>query len=385
MRVSLVAAVVWAVVAMATTVVWPMLGEAASVPRYQHIFLIMMENQGYSNMIGNAHTPHINDLARRYGLATQYYGVTHPSEPNYVALIGGDYFGIQDDASYATHPITSQSLATQLERAHLNWTAYEQSLPVAGYMGTDYPTTGDSLYVSKHNPFLNFAAIQTNPAERRHIVPATQLASDLARSQIAAFSFITPDLCHDMHGGLPACPTGTPALLSAGDRYVGAVADAIMRAPLWKRGNNALVIVWDESDSLVTLFQTTGCCNASAGGGQVPAIVITNHGPRGIKDATPYNHYALLRTIQQAFGLGCLRNTCDTAHVPLMSALFGGSPPTVRSSMPPTAAPGGAIPLFWVGVLVCGLGLGNWAVHQRAKLATARTSTRQAAGKGRAG
>ena len=75
------------------------------IPSYQHIFLIVMENHNYEQIIGNPHAPIINDLAQHYGLATHYDGVTHPSEPNYVALIGGSYFGIQNDGPFAANVI----------------------------------------------------------------------------------------------------------------------------------------------------------------------------------------------------------------------------------------------------------------------------------------
>jgi phospholipase C len=86
-------------------------GEQSGIPRYQHVFVIMMENHSFAETYNNPATPYINSLANTYGLATDYFGVTHPSEPNYVASIGGSFFGIQDDAPYTTHTITSPSVA----------------------------------------------------------------------------------------------------------------------------------------------------------------------------------------------------------------------------------------------------------------------------------
>ncbi|MGA7671329.1 MAG: alkaline phosphatase family protein [Nitrolancea sp.] len=290
------------------------------VPHYQHIFEIVMENHASEQIIGNANAPQINALAQQYGLATESYGVTHPSEPNYVALIGGSYFGIQDDNAYdqttngVNHTNNEPSLAQQLEGAGLTWKDYQQTMPVAGFKGYDY---GNGLYKSKHNPFLNFASMQNDPNELAKMVPDTQLFVDLATNKVPNFSFIVPDQCHDMHG-ISDC-TDSTGLIQMGDTYVGSVVTAIMASQSWKEGNNAIVITWDEDD-----FEATnlGCCDANPGGGHIATIVVTNHGPRGLQDPTPYNHYSLLQTEQYAFGLGCLRNTCDTANVKPMTPLF---------------------------------------------------------------
>lgn len=302
------------------------------LPTYQHAFVIVLENHGYTDMIGNPNAPQINRLAQMYGVATHYYGVTHPSEPNYVALIGGSYFGIQDDEPYSAtiesvnHTIHTPNLADQLPAAHLTWKSYQQSLPYPGYTGPYYPSASNSLYVSKHDPFLNFADIQSNPARLHHLVPDTQLLIDLHDGTVPTFSFISPDLCHDMHGGAPGCPkSGQPGgtndarLVRRGDDYVGTLVQRIMGARLWSQGNNAIVITSDESDT--GSAGVTGCCRANSGGGRVATIVITSFGERGVRDNTAYNHYSLLRTLQDIFHLGCLQNTCDMAVKP-MTPLF---------------------------------------------------------------
>jgi len=290
-----------------------------TLPRYNHVFVVMMENQTYDQIIGNSAAPEINALARRFGLATSYYGVTHPSEPNYVASIGGSYFGIQDDAPYYTHTIAAPSLASQLEAKRLTWKTYQQSLPYPGYLGTTYPSASNALYASKHNPFLNFATIQSKRAEVRKSVPWSQLSSDLANGHVPNLSYIVPNQCHDMHG-TGSCAGDDTALIQAGDRTVGALVRAITRSPAWHSGNNAIVITWDEDDYAAN--PAPGCCDAVPGGGHVATIVIANHGPRGVQDKTPYNHYSLLQTIQGVFRLGCLHYTCDTANVTPMARLF---------------------------------------------------------------
>jgi len=292
---------------------------AGPAPRYQHLFLIVMENSSYDDVIGSSNAPRVNALANQYGLATNYWGVAHPSEPNYIALIGGDTFGVSDDNSYTVNALTKPNLATQLEGAGLSWKSYQQSLPYAGYTGETYPSDSP-LYASKHNPFMNYLGAW--PPSQRHqtlarIVPDTQLARDLASGSAPSFSFISPDLCHDMHGA-PSCAFG-PALTRAGDTYVGETVDMILASSVWKEENAAIIITWDEADAGLSL----GSPGIATGGGHVPTLVITNHGPRGTRDDTPYNHYALLRTIEDGFGLGCLRNSCPaTGNISPMTPLF---------------------------------------------------------------
>jgi len=278
-RIALIAA---AVVAVAWVAI-PGAGSASTagpaIPHYQHIVEIMMENTSYDTIIGNPLAPHINALASKYGLATDYFGVTHPSEPNYVANLGGSFFGIQDDNQFYCTPALS----------------------------------------SKHNPFLNFAGTQGALA---NMVPDTQLATDLASNSLPNFSLVVPDQCHDMHG-TGGCST-TNGLISAGDAYVRDTVKAILHSKAWHHGNDAVVITWDEDDFSDEGQPGTGCCGADPGGGHVATIVITNKGNKHpITDGTPYNHYSLLLSLEDAFGLPCLANACDSADgVVPMTPLF---------------------------------------------------------------
>ncbi len=306
-----------------------------------------MENSSYATIIGNPLAPQINALASEYGLAANYFGVTHPSEPNYLALIAGDYFGIQDDNQFyctpalagtdpncagttVNHTIEAPTLADQLTAAGMTWKGYFQSLPPtppAGQLITSgpnangpytfkYPSSSNALYAAKHNPFLNFTGTQGALA---NIVPDTQLSTDLAGNSLPNFSFVVPDQCHDMHG-TGTCSDASP-LISAGDTYVGDMVSAILASPVWPVGRNAIVITWDEDDSSDSGLVGTGCCGADPGGGHVATIVISNQGNYPVADGTAYNHYSLLRTIEAAFGLPPLAHAGDVV-VPLMTPLF---------------------------------------------------------------
>jgi hypothetical protein len=282
---------------------------AATFPRYDHVFLLIEENEGFEQIIGNQFAPILNALATDYGLATNYRGVADPSEPNYVAMLGGDFFGISSDDPYwfPGNTINAENLMSQLEGAGKTWKGYFQGMPYPGYRGYCYPDKcngipdADTQYVSKHNGIVNFTNMQT-PTEFAHMVPFAQLATDLAAGTVPSLSYIVPDECHDSHGAPPWCVDSGAInsvqqswLISEMDRFAGSIVDMITSSSTWQTGNNAIVITFDEG-----VLATS----------KVATIVITNHGPRGLSDSTSYNHYSLLASLQQTFGLGCLVNSC---------------------------------------------------------------------------
>jgi Phosphoesterase family len=282
-------------------------GQTPAFPRYDHVFLIIMENEDYNQVIGNQFAPIMNALAKDYGLATNYRGVADPSEPNYVAMLGGDFFGISDDDPYwfPGHTISANNLMSQLESAGKTWRGYFQSMPYVGYRGYCYPDKcngipdADTLYVTKHNGIVNFADLQT--------------ASELAKM----FPYIVPNECRDMHGAPPWCVdsgnTGTVQqsfLIAQGDKFVGSLVNQITSSAIWQAGNNAIVITFDEG---------------SRAASQVATIVITSHGPRGFIDKTSFNHYSLLASLQQTFGLPCLINSCSAAPMANLFAITGST------------------------------------------------------------
>jgi hypothetical protein len=294
-------------------------GQAATgFPTYDHVFLVISENHKLDQIIGNPAAPIINALATSYGLATQYAGVSDPSEPNYVAMLGGSDFGISSDDPYFFPGMTvnASNLMSQLEAAGKTWRAYFQDMPYAGYRGWCFPgkcngiPDSDTEYVAKHNGIVNFANMQ-NAADFGKQMPLKQLSEDLDSGNLPNLGYVVADECHDMHGAPPYCVDsgnpGDPAdnwLVAAGDQFIGDVVGKITASSSWKAGNNAIVLTWDEGDNPSDLVTT---------------IVVTSHGPRGVQDATSYSHYSLLASLQQTFGLGCLLNSC-TANV--MTPLF---------------------------------------------------------------
>jgi phospholipase C len=305
----------------------------ATTTSLNRIFVVYMENQGFDDVIGhddangNPDTPYITSIALKYGLDTLYFGVTHPSLPNYLALIGGYTNNISDDnnSCYAPspgpgcHSIPYINLVDQLESKHISWAAYEQSMPTPGYLGSRYPTSGPVLYAQKHNPFVYYTDIATNPSRRDKVLPldnnATQLHAALANAATAPrFVFIAPDQCHDMHG-TTTC-TNYDALLREGDIYLHTLVQTITSSPSFT-SNSALFIVWDENDYSSNL----GCCSSpQVGGGHIAAIVITPRYTHPIQSAALANHYNLLHTIESAYGLAPL-NKAGTVPASLFELL----------------------------------------------------------------
>jgi phospholipase C len=309
-----------------------------AVPHYAHIFVIIEENKSYDQILDPKTAPNIARFAAEYGNATRFYGEVHPSEGNYVALVGGDTYGIHDDDAYyckagstdrqcpgavipgyADHTVRAPSLGDQLDQKGLSWKGYYEDLPAPGSLAVNAGgphfdgTRKMALYASKHSGFINFASTQNDPRRAEHIVDFKQLDADLASGRLPAFALIVPNQCNEMHGlhgpDLPAdCESGNyEGLIRRGDAYTGELVKKIQATSAWRSPENvAIVVTFDEGFG----SSRDGCCGVTPdapsnfGGGHIPTIVITNHGRRAVKDDTPYNHYSLLRTIEDAFGIG---------------------------------------------------------------------------------
>jgi hypothetical protein len=309
-----------------------------AVPRYAHIIVIYEENKNYAQILDPAMAPNIAALAQTYGNATQFFGEVHPSEANYVALLGGDTFGIHDDdaffchagvadpfcagssaSGYVDHTLTARNLGQQLQAAGLTWNGYYEDLPEPGSLAVtasdpafNDQTRKTALYASKHSGFINFAAVQQDPRRAELMVDFHQLYADLKSNRLPNFALVVPNQCNEMHGlhgpNLPAGCDGSDvaALIRRGDQVAGDLVKRIQATSQWRSAENvAIVITFDEGAGKTR----EGCCAVTPeaasnfGGGHIPTVVITNHGPRGVQDATPYNHYSLLRTIEDAFGV----------------------------------------------------------------------------------
>jgi hypothetical protein len=288
----------------------------AAVPHYDHILVVVEENKGYATVLDRGYAPNIAGLAHAYGSATQMYAERHPSEPNYVALIGGDTFGIADDDAwyciagstrpfckasdapgFVTHLVPGDNLAAQLRAKGLGWRAYLENLPAPGSLAIVSPETATepaALYAAKHTGFTNFASVHGDPDLAQELVGFDRLREDLRTGHVPAFALIVPNQCDEMHGiDSPKAPAGCgkadAALVARGDRVAGELIAAVEASPIWtdQRENTALVITWDEdgkADRIPGAPQS--CCvvdAANPGGGHIPTIVATSHGPRACR------------------------------------------------------------------------------------------------------
>jgi phospholipase C len=335
----------------------PSAPRAGSVPHYDHIFVIVEENKDYDEIMSGSNAPAIQKLAKTYGSAAQMYGERHPSQPNYVSLVGGDNFGISDDdgwpcvpgnpknlpycpnakkPGYVAHNVDAPNLGTQLLAKKLDWRAYLEDLPQPGSLAVTSAPPG--FYAAKHTAFTNFkSTTDMSAADRaKRLVGFDALHADLKSGNVPAFALVIPNLCNEMHGMPPGknvpsdCLFSSKGLIPRGDAEAGKLVAEIQASPLWKGpGNTAIVITFDENDGTVD-HPNTCCVTPDAhnpGGGHIATVVVTNHGPRGVSDPTPYDHYSLLRTIEDALRLdGHLLHAGDAAVVPMVPLFATGSP-----------------------------------------------------------
>ena len=391
------------------------------VPRLDHVFIIMMENHGYNQLIHNPNAPFIDKYARAANLATNYFAIAHPSLTNYLEVVGASNFGVQSDNSPDWHNascttnlasgiastdnppspavcpisgigtdaatpaidctnevqcaqgsndgennidgkrsiaadshIVGKTIADQLVAAGLSWKSYQESLPIlVGPDTVDYSdgtftnnstfppcplcnpqlNSGDivQLYASKHDPFVYFANVQggENPKNSyRNVVGFDGkhgLYADLGSGDLPSYSFIAPNQCNDQHGrsnGTAFCQFDpnddgmqdglNPALIYGGDVAVQTIVSAIHKSPVWGRGRNAIVLLWDEDD-----YSVAPTIN------KVVFVVDTNYGFHGLQSDRFYTHFSLLKTIEGGFGLPCLNHACDSG-VSVIDDLFAG-------------------------------------------------------------
>jgi phospholipase C len=231
--------------------------------------------------------PNFNRLAGEYTLLTQHYAIRHPSLPNYIAMIGGDTFGIRSDCT--TCYIDAQNLPDLIEQAGLTWKTYQEAMPSPCYL------QGTLRYFQKHNPFIYFDDIRLDQARcEQSVVPLTDLDGDLQSGSLPNFIFITPDICNDAHD----CG------LEVADAWLQPWVDKLMADPGFAR-DGLIVLTWDEGQG------EHSCCGLSTGGGRIATVLISPLARNGFEDATPYTHYSLLRTISEAWGLPLLGHAAD--------------------------------------------------------------------------
>jgi hypothetical protein len=263
------------------------------VPNFDHIVIIMFENKEFGSVIDNPLMPTYNRLAHEYTLLTEYYAIRHPSLPNYLALMGGDTFGIDRNCNECF--IDARSLPDLIEESGRTWKTYQEDMPAPCFLGD----RGD--YVQKHNPFVYFDPIRLN-AERcqRSVVPLTALQTDIDTHSLPNFFFIKPNICNDSHDcSLDITDAWLTNLLGTLIPALDATGPSYFVAMLFEEGQGS----------------HTCCGLPEPGGGRVPFVIYSPLVQNGFEDPTPYTHYSLLKTISQAWGLPYLAHAADETNV----------------------------------------------------------------------
>jgi phosphatidylinositol-3-phosphatase len=243
---------------------------AAALPAYDHIVVVVEENHSYGEVIGNANAPYITSLANNGAKMTQSYAVTHPSQPNYLALFSGSTQGITDDS--CPHTFSAQNLGRQLINAGKTFKGYSESMPSDGYTGC---SSGN--YARKHNPWVDFSNVPASSNLRFADFPTDY-------TTLPKVSFVVPNLCNDMHD----------CSVSTGDtwlkNHLGAYAT-------WAKTHNSLLLVtFDEDDHSAS--------------NRIPTLFYGAHVATG-SYSEHVTHYTVLRTLESLGGLGCVANSCS--------------------------------------------------------------------------
>ncbi len=259
-----------------------------------HIAVVVLENHEADQVLDDQSAPYINRLAREYALATRYFAISHPSLPNYLALTGGSTFGIQSDCTDCSVP--GAGLTGQLQSRGISWKAYMEDLPHPCFTGAHA-----GAYAKKHDPFVYFRVLVGDKAACDHVVPISRLSVDERAHALPRFVWITPNLCHDAHD----CG------LRSADQFLARLVPPLL-SQLGSDG--VLFVTFDEGTT------DSACCKLAAGG-QIVTIAAGPGARRHVIFATPVDHYSLLQTIEDLFGLGRLRGAncaCTPSLAPML-------------------------------------------------------------------
>jgi hypothetical protein len=350
-------------------------GSATKLPHVKHVFVVMLSDEPYASAFGPASTaPYLaHTLERKGELLVRYYAVAHEQLANGIALVSGQGPTVETAANCPTYadiapgtagaegrvqghgcvyPRATPTLAGQLQAKHLSWRAYVQGMDEGGAAqgacghpapGAVDPTSASAppagSYATFRNPFVYFHSLTDAPACAANDVGLDKLSSDLAGARAPSFAYVVPDRCHD---GNPApCTPGKPAGMAPADSFLQQVVPKILASRAYKNGG-LLAITTDEAPSSGEFADSSSCCGqprfpnlppptgASAaispsGGGQVGALLLSPFVKGGGTDQGTYNHFALLRTIEDLFGLSHLGYAGGAEVNSFAVSLFSGS------------------------------------------------------------
>ncbi len=259
-------------------------GSLLAVPPSGPVIVIMLENKNEHSILDTTDAPYLKSLFETGAVSAEYQAVAHPSQPNYLALFSGSTQGVTDNGS---HDLTAPTIADQLESAGKTWRVFAENLPAVdcftGETASGGPD-GDGDYARKHEPAISFTAISGSPERCANIRPLVDFRPDAAD-----FSWVVPNLCHDMHD----------CSVAEGDAWLAEFVPTILASPAFAPGGTGtLYITFDENDGKTT-------------DNEVVTMVVGPKVKAGTRSTVPHSHYSLLRTIETSLGLPCLAQACD--------------------------------------------------------------------------
>jgi phospholipase C len=273
---------------------------SAQVPRVDHVFIVVEENQDFSCVIGNSAMPFLNGLAAKYAVAASYYANSHPSISNYFVLTTGQalYKGRLGD--FRTERVDVDNVIRELKQNGKTWRSYAEGVPGPGYMAGNIDNAG---YAKRHNPLAYFEKdIAEN--ERANLAPFSQFSDDLAQNRLANYSFIVPNLFDDGHSvkgtngrsqGTARC--GDATALKQADDWLKNIFSPLLTSKVFQDAG-LLIITYDEASND---DESDGA--GHWGGGRVATIVVSSKVKPAYRSITHYHHESTLRLSLEALGL----------------------------------------------------------------------------------
>jgi acid phosphatase len=247
-------------------------GESGKVPVPDHVMVVIFENEDAGDIVGSAQAPYLTSLAKSGAEFSDAHGETHPSQPNYLALFSGATQGVVDDSCPLT--LSGPNLAAQLQAAGRTFVGYSEDLPEAGYTGCR-----SGRYARKHNPWVNFADLPESVNQ-----PYSALPTDFA--DLPTVSFVVPNLCNDMHD----CG------VAAGDRWA---RDHLAGYAAWAQQHHSLLVVTFDEDG-------------GSAENHIATVLVGSMVEPGTAGQR-IDHYNLLRTLEDMYGLSPLGAAADAA------------------------------------------------------------------------
>ena len=325
---------------------------AAELPPIRHVFILVLENKDYEESFGAASkAPYLaKELPKQGQLLTQYHGTSHLSLGNYLSMISGQAPNpdTQGDCNQSykdvfpgtptpdgqvvgagcIYPKAIKTLPDQLEEKGFTWGGYMQDMgnaapakpatcrhPAIGATDDTQSARKGDQYAARHNPFVYFhTIIDDQPRCDANVVPLTDLPADLAsEARTPNYVFITPNLCDDAHDA--PCVDGKPGGLVSADAFLRTWVPMILDSPAYKQ-SGLLLVTYDEAN--FNPGSSTACCDEPTGpntptpgiygpgGGRTGTVVLSPFTRPGSVNNAPYNHYSMLRSVEDLFGLGHL-------------------------------------------------------------------------------